>query len=52
MYTYEATVKVTNSSNTFILKTQVNAETAQEAYYLLEGQYGTGCVLNYPQQTS
>lgn len=46
MNTYEATVRV--QSNNMYVKTRVQANTAQDALWLLEGQYGVGNVVTLP----
>jgi hypothetical protein len=45
MHTYEAYVRVPNN---FVVKTRINADTEQQAYFLLQGQYGSENVVHLP----
>jgi len=48
MNTYEAYVRV--PPNNYVVRTQVKAENIQQAYFLLEGQYGVGNVVHLPSR--
>ena len=48
MNTYETYVRVT--PNNYVVKTQVKAESLQQAYFLLQGQYGIQNVLHLPSK--
>jgi len=52
MKTFSATVKVRkgSSSSTMLIKTQVQADSPDQAKWLLEAQYGAGNVIGTPQQ--
>jgi len=46
MNTYEAMVRI--ASNNMYVKTRVQANSHQDALWLLEGQYGAGNVVHLP----
>jgi hypothetical protein len=46
MNTYEAMVRI--PANNMVVRTQVQAQTNQDALWLLEGQYGVGNVVTLP----
>ena len=46
MNTYEAYVRI--ECNGMIVKTRINAENIQQAYYLLQGQYGENNIVHLP----
>jgi len=48
MNTYEAYVRI--SCNGLIIKTLVMAENSQQAYYLLQGQYGEHNIIHSPME--
>jgi len=48
--TYEAMVRI--ASNNLIVRTQVQANSHQDALWLLEGQYGAGNVISLPNLVS
>ena len=48
MNTYEAYVKVEH--NNMVIKTLIRAENSQQAYFLLQGQYGQSNVVHLPQE--
>jgi hypothetical protein len=50
MNTYEAMVRI--QSNNMVVRTQVQANSNQDALWLLEGQYGAGNVVTLPTQVS
>ena len=50
MNTYEAYVRI--YANDMIVKTWVMAEDSQQAYFLLQGQYGEDNVVYFPQQVA
>ncbi len=50
MNTYETYVRI--YPNDMIVKTWVIAEDSQQAYYLLQGQYGNNNVVYFPQQVT
>lgn len=50
METYEAMVRI--SSNNMVVRTRVQANSAQDALWLLEGQYGSGSVVVLPSLVS
>ena len=51
IHTYQATVRITNSSGgTMFFTTQVQAENELAARFLLEAQYGSGNVIHLPQR--
>ena len=46
MNTYEAMVRI--QSNNMVVRTRVQANSNQDALWLLEGQYGAGNVISLP----
>ncbi len=51
IYPYQATVRVpTAVGGTWVITTQVQAESENAARLLLEAQYGSGNVLHLPQR--
>lgn len=46
MNTYEAMVRI--QANNMVVRTQVQAQSNQDALWLLEGQYGVGNVVQLP----
>lgn len=48
MNTYEASVRIESSG--MVIKTQINAETSQQAYFLLQGLYGQDNVIFLPTE--
>ena len=48
MNTYEAYVRI--ECNGMIVKTTLSAENAQQAYFLLQGQYGQHNVVHPPSE--
>jgi hypothetical protein len=50
MNTYEASVRVQPYG--FVVKTQVFADNFQDAYLLLQAQYGSENICQMPQQTN
>lgn len=50
MNTYEAMVRI--ASNNMFVRTQVQANSNQDALWLLEGQYGVGNVVTLPSLVS
>ena len=50
MNTYEAMVRI--ASNNMVGRTRVQANSNQDALWLLEGQYGTGNVVTLPSLVS
>ena len=50
MNTYEAMVRI--QSNNIVVRTQVQANSNQDALWLLEGQYGIGNVVTLPSLVS
>jgi hypothetical protein len=44
MRTFEAYVR----ANGYVVKTQVMAESSQDAYFLLQGQYGADNIVHLP----
>lgn len=50
MNTYEAMVRI--ASNNMVVRTQVQANSNQDALWLLEGQYGAGNVVTLPSLVS
>ena len=48
MHTYEAYVRI--PQNNYVVKTQVRAESVQQAYFLLQGQFGVGNVVHMPSR--
>ena len=46
MDTYEAFVRVMPSNH--VVKTHIKAETFQQAYFLLQGQFGQKNIVNLP----
>jgi len=48
MKKFEAYVRINSSG--LIIKTLVEAENSQAAFYLLQGQYGTNNVVHLPQE--
>lgn len=48
MKTFEATVRI--EATGMIVKTQVQAESSQQAYFLLQGQYGVNSVVHLPNE--
>jgi len=48
MKTFEAYVRIQSSG--YIVKTVVQAENSQAAYYLLQGQYGQNNVVHLPRE--
>jgi hypothetical protein len=50
MNTYEAMVRI--QSNNMFVRTQVQAQSNQDALWLLEGQYGAGNVVTLPTLVS
>ena len=50
MNTYEAMVRI--QANNMVVRTQVQAQSNQDALWLLEGQYGVGNVVTLPTLVS
>jgi hypothetical protein len=50
METYEAMVRISSSS--MVVRTRVQANSSQDALWLLEGQYGVGNVATLPSVVS
>ena len=48
MNTYEAYVRV--ELNNMVIKTMIRAENSQQAYFLLQGQYGQNNVVHMPRE--
>jgi hypothetical protein len=48
MNTYEAYVCI--ECNGMVVKTYVNAESSQHAYFLLQGQYGENNIVHLPSE--
>jgi hypothetical protein len=48
MNTYEAYVRI--ECNGMVVKTYVNAESSQQAYFLLQGQYGENNIVHLPSE--
>ena len=48
MNTYEAYVRI--ECNGMVVKTYVNAENSQQAYFLLQGQYGENNIVHLPSE--
>jgi hypothetical protein len=46
MKTFEAYVRV----NGYVVKTRIAAESSQDAYFLLQGQYGTDNIVHFPTE--
>lgn len=50
METYEAMVRI--QSNNMVVRTRLQANSSQDALWLLEGQYGAGNVVTLPSLVS
>ena len=48
MSTYDTYVRI--PPNNYVCKAQVKAESLQQAYFLLQGQYGVSNVLHLPSR--
>ena len=48
MKTFEAYVRIETSG--YVIKTVIQAENSQAAYFLLQGQYGSTNVVHFPRE--